>query len=168
MDYYFNGKDNIYFSEKQGFRQWWLGAILGIPLVILIAQLLSRGFEMELFLPLLLAGAVNGLFWAAKLETELGEKGIHFAWKPFQRNKITYEWKDIERAYVRKYKPIAEYGGWGLRYGFKGRAHNVSGHWGIQLELKDGKRILFGTQRPEEARFALNQLGFAPPQEEIE
>lgn len=49
MDYYFNGKDNIYFSEKQAFRQWWLGAILGTPLILLLAQLLLRGFEVALF-----------------------------------------------------------------------------------------------------------------------
>jgi hypothetical protein len=144
-----------------------LGAILGIPLVILLVQALVSGFQVELLLPLGIAGAVSALFWAMKLETELGEKGVHFAWRPFQRNQITYAWEDIERAYVRKYKPIAEYGGWGLRYGSKGRAHNVSGVWGIQLELKDGKHILFGTQRPEEARFALSQLGFAQPQEEL-
>jgi hypothetical protein len=52
---------------------------------------------------------------------------------------------------VRKYSPIKEYGGWGFRYGFKnGKAYNISGNMGLQLILKNGDRILIGTQKPEE------------------
>ncbi|MFB6257265.1 MAG: hypothetical protein ABEH38_01110 [Flavobacteriales bacterium] len=39
---------------------------------------------------------------------------------------------------------------------------NVAGSKGIQLELKSGKRLLIGTQRPEEAKEALQKLEKAP------
>jgi hypothetical protein len=48
------------------------------------------------------------------------------------------------------YSPLRDYGGWGIRYGSKGKAYNVSGNRGVRLELSNGKRLLFGSQRPEE------------------
>ncbi len=35
--------------------------------------------------------------------------------------------------YARKYRPIREYGGWGIRYGWNGRAYSTSGNEGVQL-----------------------------------
>jgi hypothetical protein len=53
---------------------------------------------------------------------------------------------------ARTYRPILEYGGWGIRYSpfGKGWAYNISGNQGVQLELMNGKRILIGSQRAEE------------------
>lgn len=69
-------------------------------------------------------------------------------------------WEQIDSAYVRSYNPIGEYGGWGIRGGklwskSKGKAINVSGDIGIQLELKNGDKLLIGTQKKEEARSVL-------------
>jgi len=69
----------------------------------------------------------------------------------------------VEAAEVRKYKPISEYGGWGLRYGFKGKAYTVSGKTGLQLYMRAGKNILFGTSRPEELADYLKTLGIPQP-----
>ncbi|MBK8703741.1 MAG: hypothetical protein IPN33_08970 [Saprospiraceae bacterium] len=67
----------------------------------------------------------------------------------------------MAKVYVRQYKPIAEFGGWGLRYSMsgKGRALNVSGNMGLQLEFKDGKKLLIGTQKPKEIELVLTNLG---------
>ena len=53
-----------------------------------------------------------------------------------------------------------EYGGWGLRYGFfgKGRALNVSGNTGLQIEFNNGKRLLIGTNKPRELKEVLTKL----------
>jgi hypothetical protein len=54
-----------------------------------------------------------------------------------------------------------EYGGWGYRVGGKksGIAFNVSGNMGVQIELKNGKKILLGTRKPKEAEEALKKAG---------
>jgi hypothetical protein len=57
---------------------------------------------------------------------------------------------ELSKYEIRTYQPIREYGGWGIRYGSSGKAYNISGNTGMQLELKDGTRILLGTQKPEE------------------
>lgn len=40
-----------------------------------------------------------------------------------------------------------DYGGWGIRYGRKGKAFNVFGSRGLQLEFTNGKRLLIGSQK---------------------
>jgi hypothetical protein len=48
------------------------------------------------------------------------------------------------------YRPIADYGFWGVRAGRDGeRAFIARGNRGVRLELIDGTKILIGSQRPE-------------------
>ena len=47
---------------------------------------------------------------------------------------------------VQTYRPIRDYGVWGVRYGRKGKACNTSGNRGAQQELSNSKRILIGSQ----------------------
>ncbi|MBC8644094.1 hypothetical protein H9W95_08645 [Flavobacterium lindanitolerans] len=67
----------------------------------------------------------------------------------------------MTKSYVRQYAPIAEYGGWGLRYDFmgKGKALNVSGNKGLQLKFTDNKKLLIGTNKPDELTEILKKLG---------
>jgi hypothetical protein len=50
------------------------------------------------------------------------------------------------------YRPIIDYGGWGVRFGRKGMAYNVSGNIGLLISRKNGKTILIGTQKPDEMK----------------
>ena len=51
-----------------------------------------------------------------------------------------------------------QYGGWGIR-GFKSnRAYNVSGKIGLQLEFKNGDKLLVGTQNGQEMNDVLVHL----------
>ena len=59
---------------------------------------------------------------------------------------------------TRQYKPIREYGGWGIRYGRGGKAYNVSGNKAVQLVLKNGKRLLIGSQRPDKLVEAIGSV----------
>ena len=95
-----------------------------------------------------------------KLYTTIDETGISYRFLPFHFNPRKVAWTEIEYAWVRKYRPIVEYGGWGIRYGMggKGMAFNISGNMGLQLVLKTGKRVLIGTQNPDGINEALNQL----------
>ncbi|PQJ82980.1 hypothetical protein BTO16_05475 [Polaribacter glomeratus] len=78
---------------------------------------------------------------------------MHFSLK-------TILWSELKEVKVRTYNPIGEYGGWGFRSGFlwnksKGKAINISGDVGIQLEFKNGKKLLIGTQKKAEAESVL-------------
>lgn len=89
------------------------------------------------------------------LHTSIDEKGIHYKYSPFHGKFRTIEFDKIEKVYTKKYRPIKDFGGWGIRIGMKkgyGMALNVNSNMGIQIELKTGKKILLGTQKPDEAQ----------------
>ena len=96
-----------------------------------------------------------GLFYSLKLVTEVRYDGLYVRFFPlqFHSHKISYE--EIKNYEVRTYSALKEYGGYGIRYGKKGKAYNVYGNKGIQFEFQDGKQLLVGTQRPEEFFSAL-------------
>ncbi len=68
---------------------------------------------------------------------------------------------DIREAEAVVYRPIAEYGGWGIRGFGKRRALNTRGNRGVLLTKTDGSTILIGSQKPRELLAALGQAGVA-------
>jgi hypothetical protein len=93
------------------------------------------------------------------LITQIRTDGIKVRFPPFRPAFTTYSWNSIRKVYLRRYDPIAEYGGWGIRYGPHGKAINLSGATGIQLVFKDGTRLLIGTNNPDKIAEALIYLG---------
>jgi hypothetical protein len=102
---------------------------------------------------ILLLAVLTYIFYTMKLITEVRNEGLTLRFHPLTHQIIPYE--HIKTCEVRKYHPIREYGGWGIRYGRKGKAYNVSGTLGVQLELVQGKSLLIGSQRPEELANAI-------------
>jgi hypothetical protein len=100
-------------------------------------------------------------FLFMRLDTNIDETSISVSMSPFGSRKIA--WKNVEKAYVRKYKPLMEFGGWGIRYGFgsKGMAYSVGGNQGLQLELNNGKKVLIGTKKASELTEFLKQINKA-------
>jgi hypothetical protein len=100
------------------------------------------------------------VLWVSRLVTDVRDDGIYIQYRPFHRHMLVYKWTDVADMQTRQYKPLREFGGWGLRlspFG-GGTAYNVSGDQGLQLVLKDGKRILIGTQRRAELDAALERI----------
>ncbi len=104
--------------------------------------------------------AVVLLISVSKLETLINSEGIHYRYPPLLRKWKIISYEEIAEYKVRKYKPLREYGGWGYRKRkFKsGTAYNVYGNVGLQLKLKNGKKILLGTQRQGAIEYAMKKL----------
>lgn len=94
-----------------------------------------------------------------KLDVSIDKYGITYSYFPFV-GKRTIAKDEIKFAFVRNYRAIKEYGGWGYRKMRKSKALNVWGKWGIQIVTKKDKYLLLGTQKPEEARAVLESLGY--------
>ena len=90
------------------------------------------------------------LFISAKLITEVRKDGIYIKLFPLQWNFNIIAFRDLTRYYTITYKPISEYGGWGIRVGRKGMAYNMSGNKGVHMEFFNNRRLLIGSRRPEE------------------
>lgn len=157
------------FAERQRFKQWWVWLILaginGLFLYAVITQVIGgESFGTNpmsntgLLITALFLILFTLFFLNIRLDTEINKEGIAVRFFPFQLKFRHYNWNTIDKCYVRKYSPITEYGGWGIRLGLfgKGRALNVSGNIGLQLEFNDGKKLLIGTNKPKELTEVLN------------
>jgi len=152
------------FKEEQRFTQTWLIVIIVISLIVPLAIILKEIDKLSTSEIIISIGTIilaSGLIFLFKLSTRIDEKGIHYKFFPFHLKFKTVVWNDIENAYIRTYDAISEYGGWGIRggalwYKAKGKAINISGNIGIQLELKDGKKLLIGTNKKEQAQDVLS------------
>jgi hypothetical protein len=164
-------KDKMLFFERQRFNQVWLWAlILMVNFVAIFYLFLPHIFIMHppgenslgALLLVLVCLTITTLLYMWRLETMMNSNGIHLKLFPFQRKYRTYTWDEISKVSVREYNPLLEYGGWGYRVTIgNGVAYNIRGNQGIQILIKDGKKILIGTQKPDEVtkvleRFKLN------------
>lgn len=151
------------FYEIQKFNKWYIRLILLIPILIFIGGIITGKLEGEEKIPMIVSVVVVVfifvLFIFTKLETRIDEAGITIRFFPFQRIYYYVKWDEVSEVSVRTYKPIREYGGWGIRYSLKnGKAYNVSGNKGLQLTLVSGKKFLIGTQKPEQLEAFLHEL----------
>jgi low affinity Fe/Cu permease len=151
---------NNSFSEIQKFSQTWLVYFLIAIAMITIIAAIKVGFDSETNgTEALLTGLISFvvilfvftlLYWT-KLEVLIEKDRILYRFFPIQIKFKNVLFDEIKSYIVRKYSPIFEYGGWGIRYGFsKGWAYNVSGNIGIQIETISGKKLLFGSRKPDE------------------
>ena len=96
----------------------------------------------------------------AKLQTRISESALYIRFFPFHFSYRKIDFDTIATVYARSYQPMGEFGGWGIRWTPRGRAYNVSGNRGVQLELKNGKKILLGSQRTDELASLLQETMF--------
>ena len=168
-----------YFEESQKFDQWWLkliiiGSVLAVvgPMFYGTINQVATGIPwgdnpmstsgliiMDFVTTLIMTGVVL-LIFKTRLISEIKSDGIHIRFKPFLYKEKLITPGDIEKYEIRTYSSIKDYGGWGVRNGRRGKgiAYNVSGNIGLQLVLKNGRKILIGTQRPEAIKRAMNKL----------
>lgn len=127
--------------------------ITAIPTAINIEEFANQGTAHLLgaLLGSVISLLVIVLFVFLKLKTRIDEKGIHYQFLPVHFSEKSIVWEDIDQCFVRKYKPLTEYGGWGIRgLGKKNKAYNTKGSIGLQLILKNGRKLLIGTQKRDE------------------
>lgn len=88
------------------------------------------------------------VFRSFKLTTAVDDAGVRINGMWFVDRRIAFS--EIASAEKRVYRPLVEYGGWGYRIGPSGKAYNAHGNEGVQLVLRDGGRVLIGSQRAAE------------------
>ncbi len=155
-----------YFNETQKFRQWWIYLIVIFTIVSWGYAVISSLMEEEsqkvsgdyvLILTSIIPLALILLLISLSLVTRIRNDGVYVRFKPLQLKEKHIRPEEIKTYEVRQYRPLAEYGGWGIRAGGKkyGKAYNVSGNMGLQLYLDNGKKLLIGTQKPREVEKAM-------------
>lgn len=155
--------EKMLYKEVQRFRQPWMWALLLTAVFMVLVFQTQQFSSVEpgteayfeslkgLIVTVLIMGGVVALFLIVKLEVKISTRAIRYRFWPFMVRWRILDRKEVAHCWVRRYSPLTEYGGWGIRFGRpgKGSAYTVSGNWGLQLVLTNGKKILLGTQQPE-------------------
>jgi hypothetical protein len=160
---------NLTFNETQKFNQRWLWILLVISGLSVIG-IFGFGFYKQIILgqsfgnnpmpdiclivvfisSVIVFSSIFLFFLFAKLTTEIDKIGIRFKFFPFHKKYKEIMWDMVDNYEVKKYSPIGDFGGWGIRYGLNKKAYTTSGDIALQLKLKSGKRIIIGTQKEKE------------------
>jgi hypothetical protein len=153
------------FEEKQGLKIWWLYLITGVSISpgLAIIFLSKEGLSLEdlkgmYFAPILaLLSPLMIIYLIEKstLTLRMDQHGIAYRYFPLQFNYKRQSWENVEKAYLKTYDAFSEYGGYGVksRLWFKvnDKAYLLNdGNRGLQFEFKNGKKLLFSTNKIEE------------------
>jgi hypothetical protein len=169
-------KAQALFSEVQMFRHHWAWAPILIGCVAVAVGAL--GFTSisgvsernpddgwgaffafaALILGLIAFVGTGALLVFARLTTEVREGELTVQFFPFHLSPIRFQPRDLADFEPVTYRPLRDYGGWGLRWGQAGKAYTVKGTRGVMLHLLDGKKLLIGSQHPDQLAAALNTI----------
>lgn len=154
------------FYEKQRVRQWWIWAIILIPCMVPLGILLYQVITGEpvgddpapdfaLVLMILIMGGLAWMTYRSVLETKIDDGGIHVKYSPFHRRWRHYSWDNVTGCEVKRFNPMMDYGGWGI----KGNSYTVAGRMGMLVRFKDRYSQMIGTQKPDDLKRVLEQYG---------
>lgn len=176
--------EKVLFKEEQRYKKPRILYIMTAAVVILVIDiaflirhivydsLVSPTYPSEAttliiitILLVLFTGGFLYIFTRMQLITRVNDTGLQVYYPPLLKKGRTIAKEEIEGFEVRQYHPIREFGGWGikprvrlLRRKKAGISYTAYGRTGVQLWLRNGKKILIGTQRPEPFRYALAKM----------
>jgi len=155
----------VSFREEQRF-EWFWNLVTALP-ALLVGFGLFR--QIVLHKPIMDEPGSSMLLWPAfgvtvatfiwflgiRLVTEVrdDELWIRFYWL---RPAHVIKWNEIAKVEAITYRPIRDFGGWGVRWAPRGILYNTRGNRGVRVYLTTGRRVLVGSQRADELAQAIN------------
>ncbi len=157
------------FHEVQRFRHPVLLVVIGLAAAVQWGLVLfylvfggtvggDRPALPAILLPWLLLGvALPLVLWRVALVTEVTEGAVVVGFAPFERR--TVDAATVVGCRVLSYRPIRDFGGWGVRWSSGDRrAYTTGGREGVELTLDGGQRIVIGSRRPQELDAAVSAM----------
>jgi hypothetical protein len=152
-----DGKLALFTEEQRLLHSWRWGMLILAMAVIAFVLWLGLGparpqagswVNLPGILGVTVGILVPFLMFTMNLSVRVTDTHIHIHYRPLRKRTIAFV--DVTSCEARRYQPILEYGGWGLRLGNKGWAYTVSGREGVQLSLRKGQGLLIGSQKATE------------------
>ncbi len=183
----------ILYKEVQRNKVWWIKFVMVVVTVATLAPLYyglykqlalgipfgkqemsNGGLILFVLMITVIMAIADWLVFGSKLIIEIDTESVMFRYLPLIRKPRVFHRDTIERYEIRQYKPVWEYGGWGIKarrirpgiFNKKSRkrllsrsmGYTVSGNMGLQLYLKNGREVLLGTQRPDAIAKAMKRM----------
>ena len=146
--------ERTWYRERTPWPEWARALLWSV--VVLVCYPLLAGWDVDLASPLrvLLAGSVVG--FALLLRTLMGGMTvlvqetrllIHMGSTELVRKIVLYS--EVASMEAVTYRPIMEFGGWGIRGFGKKRAWTARGNRALVLGLTGGRQLYVGTDHPQ-------------------
>lgn len=103
----------------------------------------------------LLPLALWAWLWSVVLVTEVRTDDILMGFRRLWPERLL-PYDQIVKVEAIHYRPIRDYGGWGVRGVMPVRAFNVSGNRGVLITFVEGKTLMIGSQRADQLALAIN------------
>jgi hypothetical protein len=147
--------DAIVFRETQRMPRSWRWPVIAVTVggVVLYVWAASIAGARSLGtvvggIAILVGLGVALLATVARLEVNVTRTAVEVRWVPLARR--TFPLATIFGAEAVTYRPIRQFGGWGIRFGRGGaRAFSMSGDRAVRLTLVDGTEVFLGSLEPE-------------------
>jgi len=173
----------VRFTEVQHSRQWWLWLFVvvfaaftlgffaqGIYVQLVLGKawgdnpMSDRALVATAIAVFLFEVALVALLAVTHLRTEVREDGTYLRYFPrhlsFHRLPLT----DVIQIEAITYRPILDYGGWGILSSFgspggtRGGAYTVFGNRGVRITYTTGHHYLIGSQQPDQLAAAIEAI----------
>ena len=143
------------FREAQRMPRSWRWPVIaltgcGVVLYVWAASIVGEGSLGTVVGALAtLAGLCVGLLaTVARMEVVMTRAAVEVRWVPLTRR--TFPSATIVSAEAVAYRPLRQFGGWGIRFGRgRTRAYSMSGDRAVRLTLVDGSEVFLGSLEPE-------------------
>ena len=148
-------RDRPAYRERTWAPAWALNIWIGVSLAMAaLAVVLGRGEGAEVaFLVIgsksLILSFIVLTFLRLDVEVRPDHLLVRFGPIRLWRKRIAYE--DVKAVSALTFRPLAEFGGWGIRWAFKGKrvAWTIRGKRAVRLTIEGGKEVLVGSTRPQ-------------------
>jgi hypothetical protein len=167
-------KADTWRETQQMRRVWWVmlavGGITLLNWIAFVQQIVlgrpfgtNPGSDRTVWLLWLGCGIAFPLFfWHLSLTVEVTREALLIRYVPLSRRSIPLS--EIKQVTARHYRPVLEYGGWGIRGWWRGRTiYSVSGGQCVELVLQDDRVLAVGSLRAGELAAAILDRQAAGP-----
>jgi hypothetical protein len=101
-------------------------------------------------------------FWTMRLIVEISPETLSIRYVPLLRRSLPLA--AIRQVEARRYNPLLEYGGWGIRGWRRGRMmYSIGGNQCVEIELQDGTFLAVGSRCAEALAAAIQRLRATEP-----
>ncbi len=135
------------FYEEQSFSRALMGSIFAFILLVAVLGTPVRDLPRALFFVGPAAVLIIVFLIKFRLITKVEDRQIEVGFPFGLRRKIAMT--DVLRREVITYRPLRDFGGWGIRMGRQGLMYNSSGNRAVKLTLRNGDIIFIGSQDPD-------------------
>lgn len=144
------------YQEVQRFSPVLLAVIAGF--IIVVASMLAFGMPGQERIGAILAALapvilIALLYFTVQLRTSVTDELLQVRLSPFGGINVPRE--DIRSVEVVEYRPLRDFGGWGIRFGTLGKIYSARGSQAVKLDVVRRGAIFVGSQNARRLAVAL-------------